>query len=269
MKKILLILIISTSFISCYIADNNSDTGSITFTLPGSMKADAVVDQILKLRFFNEGEMLAFGNPMTAEIYYDKPDYPSPVPVTGQSEFSYTSLDSSGTVTVTGVPSEKPLQILAEYLVESYVEGSGLWYIDRAGLSNSFTVNEGENTNVSIALFDAVYGSVTVNNDYEWSSCYFRAYEPDDLDNFVTLSGSTVTEFNSEPTVFCENSGTIEGTLLFQEAILPGKKIKLLISPTEFIDMEDTIGLSEEFELKPGEIRTITLNYYTSFDQLS
>ncbi len=267
MKKLLLIFIVSIFFISCYITDNNSGTGSITFDLPETMKASANVETILKLRFFNEGEMQVLPNFLSATISYAT-DYPTPVSVTGQSEFSYTSSDTSGSVTVTGVPSDKPLQILAECLIESYEEGSGLWYIERAGLSNSFTLGEGENANVSIALLGAVYGSVTVNNDKGWSTCYFRAYEPDDLDSFIYTEEGTAYRNPTEPVTLCEAEGSVSGNLIFQDAILPGRKMKMLITNQSSSD-SDPVGLSEEFELRPGETKTISASYYSSCIQIS
>ena len=263
MKKYFFLLIILNILISCYLADNsNNNSGSITFNLPDTIKASAP-PALLQLKFFKEGEMLVSSDPSISYLS----DYPDQITVTGDLEFSITTGDYEGSTTVTGVPSEIGLQILAEYFEESNA-GTENWDLTQAGLSETFTVTEGSNTNISLSLNDIKYGTVTVNNDEGWSTCYFRAYEPDDLDSFIYTEEGTAYRNPTEPVTLCEAEGSVSGNLIFQDAILPGRKMKMLITNQSSSD-SDPVGLSEEFELRPGETKTISASYYSSCIQIS
>ena len=257
MKKILFIFIISVLFISCYIADNNgSDSGSITFKLPEAMKA-STTEAKLRLRFFNDGDMDVLQG--LSIVYLT--DYPTPVSITGQNEFSYTTEDN-GIATVTGVPSGRPLQILAEYL-----DADDGWAMSHAGRSASFTVPEGENTDIIVTLYPAVAGTgVTVNMDPFTSTSYIRIFDEDEFVGFLSISGSDITSFNATyPTPVYQGTGSPSGSsFTFTEAILPGRKFRLIISENGLIDSSASdVGVSGTFEVLPGLTKSVSVTYYT------
>ena len=263
MKKLILIIIISGLFISCYIADNNSDSGSITINLSETMK-DSAANQKLVLKFFNAGEMSV--NQTSSEISYLSAEYPDQVSVTGVLEYDVTG-ESGGSVTVTGIPSGRQLELLAEYKGE-YSASSGNWHIEQAGLSDPFEVEEGGNTTIDLYIVDAKKGTIEANHYSGWDNPdYFRGYTPEDLAAYVNFdtpySGQITT--NSAPNQEDNGSGTGDGeTITFTDAVLPGKQMRIMVSDNSTINEYDgeQIGISDTFEILPGQTKTLNLHYY-------
>ena len=266
MKKLLLILLISSLFLSCYIEDTNSKSGTITFNLPVS-KASAPGTITLKLKFFSSGDMKT--TQTASEISYDS-DYPEQISVSGPLEFTYSNTVSGGTATITGVPSETELELLVEHF-EEYSTPNEDWYINEAGLSFPFTVGEGENTNVSLMLKQAANASLSADLSGSFGSeVYFLLLDEYVFNNYVEITGSGI-NFNRgiTPTYIKMEEyffGAPSPYPYQYTDMLPGRKMKILARSSEYISAGSDVAVSETFEILPGTTKTnISFTNYTFY----
>ena len=260
-KKILLILLIITISISCYLVntEKNSGTVSVKITSDIMKNPDPGYDYEVKIRFFPEGEMQV---DQASSISY-LTAYPETV---GPGMISISVNEDSGSQTIPDVPADRPLNLLAEF----YGEHSefGIYYIYHAGLSDSFEVEAGENTQVSLDLVYAEGGTLTVDfsdaPEEELANAGFvaRFFEPAALDSYITINGDVI---DFDPYTFPEFTNYYPefGSYPYDiGGIFPGKKMVMLVSYQEIAGYGDYIGISDVFELMPGRTLSVPVQYY-------
>ena len=260
-KKILSILIIITIFISCYLANSEKSSGTVSVKITSDImkNPDPGYDYEVKIRFFPDGEMEV---DQASSISY-LTAYPETV-TPGMISISVN--EDSGSLTIQDIPADIPLNLLAEFYDE--YEESGIYYIGHAGLSDSFEVEAGENTQVSLDLVYAEEGTLTVDfsdaPDYDLANYGFvaRFFEPAALDSYITISGD---EIDFDPYSFPEfdNYYPEFGSYPYNiEARFPGKKMVMLVSYQETAGYGDYIGISDVFEVLPGRTLSVPVQYY-------
>ncbi len=135
-----------------------------------------------------------------------------------------------------------------------------------AGLSDSFTVQEDENTNVSIALVRADTGTInlTLPDTSEYS--YFLLVDEDSFNSYVTISGSGINyDRNSDPEPYIVRNASATYPLELT-AILPGRKMRMFARNVQWNGDGSSVAVSESFEVLPGRTVTNTaITYYTFY----
>ncbi len=261
MKRYLIfILIFSILIFSCYQAPETS-TGNITLNLYTSAAKDALpgYDGELRLAVFSGGILDSIIDDSGSEIRY-LTELPDPllannaVPINGRE----------GVVSLLNVPAGVQLNLLVEY-DGPYYDGGGDYYHSFSGVSETFEVKGGESEEIAVTLIETAYGSVKVNKG-TLSSGYFRIFNSDDYDSFITISGSEIKQLNTSTTIIESHYGTVSGSyIISNEAILPGRKFRLIVSQNSTIDnwSYPDVGISGTFELQPGLTKSVTVTYYT------
>ena len=256
MKKYFIILIIFTLFtISCY-QEPESLTGSISVNLSTVSKdAPAGYDGELRLAVFPEG-LDSLIEDSGFQISY-LTELPAPllannsVPVNG----------NSGIVSLLNVPADAKLQLLVEF----DRDWNGDYYNAFSGISSTFEVAGGGNSEVTVKLLETANGSVRVNNytPDPFGMVHFWFFDPDDYNDLITLSGTDITYIDDS--VYVEDDwGNVNGAFLEYDAILPGKKYRFMVSEEAYIVTGyPNVGISGTFEVQPGLEKAVSVTYYS------
>lgn len=269
MKNIFYIIIIITFISSCYQAPESS-SGSVAVRLNSDLMRDAPgdFDGELRLAVFDEGDLDSLidypvgAYPMIAYLG----DFPTPLLANNSVPF----YGSSGVLSMLNVPSDKPLKLLIEHYGERF-DTESIYFHSYSGVSEEFEVPGGETTDVTVTLLPTAFaGGMSVNKHTSYiETSHFRLYDPADLDSIINFSGNTISSIDGGTTALNPygTSGDISGNnavVNFEsaDAILPGRKTRVLVSPSQNISTDDFIGISGEFELRPGLSDSVSVTYY-------
>ncbi len=281
-KKMIIMLLIGLSF-SCYLENKDDPDGNVTIKLYSDLMraAPAGYDGELKVRFYNDGELdsiLDYSSDIPPLVSYLS-DLPTPVSIGGSSIITVPFIYGDSQLSVLNVPKDTALNVLIEYF-----DGDDLtdpYYLTYAGSSSSFQVGGGETAEVSVILQETAYATITGNasSAYTVSSVYIDCYDPEEIDLAFFFDSSYPDNINQSSNYgsydpFTSGSATIDNpatpTLLTFDAILPGKKTRLVVKPNTYMSDSDYIGLSEEIELSPGStLENINITYYSFASWLS
>ena len=271
MKKILLLQLLTVLIFSCYQVPV-SDNGILSVIID----ADAIKaapergDTEIKLRLFNYREFIADQNIFNRISYLS--DFPETVPIGEQDIITVPVNSDTGRLNISGIPSQKTLNLLIEY----YGEGNdNPYYLSYAGLSAPFTVKSGKAALVNVTMLETEKATLKVNkftgDGYEFSGeDYISAYSPTDMELYInpdTPSPGYIT-FNREPNAKIINNETSvndgqETTMIFMNKAVPGKKMQIIVSDRTEPERPDSYyGISEIFEVQPGKTAEIAVTYY-------
>ena len=246
-----------------------SSGGSVSIRLQSDIMRDAPAgyDGELKLRFFADGvldslvEYSGGGASPTVIAYLGA--FPSSLGVGGSSIITVPFNYGDSQLSVQNVPSDKKLNVFIEYYGDGTLDP---YYLAYAGLSDSFELSGGETAEVSVTLVETQPGTITVNNGSGFTgTCYMFVYEPTTFDsdiNIDTPDPGTIT-FNSTSSYLDYYAGTESaGVITFPDAIMPGKKIKIVVTQYNSFNMGVDHGLSDTFEVQPGRTLSVPVSYY-------
>ena len=271
MKRFYIIILIFSVFVfSCYQSpDTSSSTGSVSINLSAVTKAaeaaGEVYDGELRLAVYSDGALDSYIKQTPFNITY-LAELPSPL--LANNSVPYTG--ASGVVTLLNVPADTKLNLFVEhYGADYYINDIAQYYLSYAGKSESFEVGAGENTDVSVSLVETVYATeiIVTNKGTLTESANFRIISAEDYNQYISISGSTI-DLTAFPTSYILDKGngivgenlTYTGT---EEPLLPGKKLRLIISETPFIGSGNDVGVSGTFELQPGLSKSLAVTYYS------
>ena len=261
-----IILLFTIFLFSCYQAPESS-SGSVSIKLNSSVMRDAPAgfDGELRLAVLDDGDLDSLINITTGinpEISY-LGDFPNPLLANNSVPFTGTS----GVLSLLNVPADRALSLLIEHYHEEYYFGEApTYFMTYAGLSDSFEVKGGGSAEVAVTLVPTTSGKISIDVplELEFSQVWVEIYEPEILDSYAIISGYLI-EYNPDTDPFIE-SYVSEG-LSHPELIdmIPGKKLKILVSEYSYPSNGSKIGISGEFELQPGRAKSVPLTYYEYF----
>ncbi len=271
----LFILLIFIILISCYQQPESADSGSVSIRLQSDIMRDAPAgyDGELVLAVFKAGDLDSLigysgGSIASTEISY-LGDFPTPLLANNSVPFT----GRSGVISLLNVPSDRSLSLLVEHYGGLYgVEGT--YYHSYSGVSDTFEVKGGGTAEVAITLTPTTYAAgMSVNKYTSYTASHFRLYDPTHLSTILHFNGNEIElidpsfyeTFNMEDRY--GTTGTVSGnnaivTFDVADAILPGRKTRVLVSENQTISQNNFIGISNEFELRPGLSDYVTVTYY-------
>ena len=261
-RYLIIILVYSVLTFSCYQAPESS-TGTVSIKLTTAAKgAPAGFDGIFKVAVYSGNIDSYFEK--TSEITYLK-DFPSPLLANSYIPFN----GDSGDLSLMNVPVSSALTLLIERYSTRSDKGS-IYFHSYSGISDVFEVDGIDSTEVVIPLIPTGYaGGMSVPKHSSYSASHFRLYDPAYLLGLVTISGNEIPTINYSSQSFNNygTTGTVSGnvaTVSFDvaDAILPGRKTRALVSENQTIGQNDYIGITDEFELRPGLSDTVPVTYY-------
>ncbi len=266
-KKILMLTIPLIFIISCYQQPENEAEGSVSVILKSDIMRDAPAgyDGELTLALYPAGSLDSLVNQSTSEISY-LGDFPNPLMANPSVPF----IGRSGQLSLLKVPVNRQLSMLVEHNGILYAGNpSGPYYLSYAAVSAPFTVAEGETIEVPITLVPTKYGSILVSKHTSFIGTdnidRFKAYEPSAFAAYVNIDNPStgMLTFNSDPGEIDSGLGSTGGgsTISFLEAILPGKRMRILVTD-EITTDNTTVGVTDTFEVQPGRTLSVPITYY-------
>ena len=260
-KNIIIIPVLTVFLFSCYQAPESS-SGSVAVKLDSSVMRDAPAgfDGELRLAVFNAGDLDSLidisGEP---EISY-LGDFPTPL----LANNSFPVIGRSGVLSLLNVPSDKPLTLLVEYDGGYWDPEDTPYYHSYSGVSGTFEVAGGGTAEVAVTLTPTADSTGVTVNKGPLSSGYIRIYLDSEFDGFISLSGS-ILSFGTEPSTYISEGTASSGDseFIYEDAILPGRKYRVIVSEDQGIEGGADVGITDTFELLPGRSETISATYYT------
>ena len=300
MKILLLTLFVVFIVASCYqgVGNDAINGGSLAFRINAPMRShglEAGDAGELRIKFFEASEMdykidrYPFpddNNYIGGYISYDDAisylSKPTPITINGKkTTISYFQTNTplnglptapnDGIIEIDRVPAGVSLRAVVEYY--DYNAGYNYTYVwneatqsddlellftnytTHAGVSEPFTVKKDSSTTVTIKLERAAFATVKFNvpSYVIYVPITINVMTPEAFDSNYEINGKIINRNGSTPTPYGFNSATQ------QIDVLPGKKLKLLLRDKN--SSGSPAGLSQTFELAPGEIRQINVDW--------
>ena len=262
----IIILIFSVFVLSCYQSPDTSSTGSVSLNLSAVTKSvPSGYDGELRLAVYLDGELDSYISKQSVtgapEISY-LAELPSPL--LENNSIPYTG--TSGNVSLLNVPAGVKLNLLVEHYGTENVNGSDQYFLNYSGVSDSFEVEAGENTNVSVSLLETALGTLNLDFSEKFSTLFCLLLDESVCNSYISISGSEI-RFDRDAAIDSLDLATDYSSpvdpITFND-MLPGKKMKILVRNQQYNDNKSDVGVSEAFEMLPGQtLNSLKITYYT------
>ncbi|MCL2480488.1 MAG: hypothetical protein FWF38_02120 [Spirochaetaceae bacterium] len=295
-KFILFAILIVFILASCYQAagtDRNTNEGALFVKLSGGpMRAPSTAAGEIRVKFFEAGKMEEGKAYKIAEYEYPNGRHidnaifylnmPVALNVNGKkitTDYFNAHFDSKNTTEIDNVPAGISLRMLVEYNCydqEHELSSDNTSYLSHAGVSEPFTVKKDSATTVDINLNQAAYGTVLLDDAFGVLNVYVSVaiMAVEEFDRIFTIDGNKIvvsanTSYSGQLTslssleLLLYKPGSSTSIGIRELPMLPGKRLRLMIIQPNATPR--IAGLSQSFELAPGEERQIAVDWsYTA-----